>query len=260
MKPKKFFAAILSSAICLTGVGLGGCVKTTSVIQDGVRYTLQFPRGGKNYFACDTYEDLENPVVDALFLMREANGTLVKGLGAAPGYGSTANRIDMLSNSIEIASVYCPGTITNCVSDYFAVHNIDDPEADLRIFYCGEVADLSVLGYGAGILYYVPFEQLAEYEELWATYYSTVYAADDVRIKAANVEYHLNAEGLEEFYYVDYVESGETIRNIPPEPTRKGYRFLGWYSDEDGMQEFDFDSPIAATDGSLALFAKWKEK
>lgn len=261
---KKIFAALLSAVICFVGIGLGGCGNVeTHVTVNGMIYWLTYPRGGKKYYASDTYEDLEDPVVDALFLEREVNGIPVKGLGVAPGGGAWAREIDTRSDSIRIGSLYCPGSITDCGRGYLNVSYLNEPEAEFRIFYCGDVADLSFLGYNGGIVYYVPSDQLAEYEALWATfdYQQQISAADDIKIKAANVEYHLNAEGMEEYFYIDYVENGEVIQHIPPKPTRKGYDFLGWYSDEDGTQEWEFDSPIAVSEGeNLALFAKWQEK
>ena len=68
----------------------------------------------------------------------------------------------------------------------------------------------------------------------------------------------LNAEGMEEYYYIDYVAEGGTIENIPPEPTREGYEFMGWFTDETGTEEYDFSQPINAEgQESLSLFAGW---
>lgn len=52
------------------------------------------------------------------------------------------------------------------------------------------------------------------------------------------------------------VTSGEKV-NIPPEPTREGYMFIGWFEDkdtEDWTGAFSFDSPI---ENNLTLYAIW---
>ena len=50
------------------------------------------------------------------------------------------------------------------------------------------------------------------------------------------------------------VEKGKTAAN-PTAPTRKGYSFVGWYSDKDLKNVYDFTSPVTA---DLTLYAKWK--
>lgn len=214
------------------------------------------------YYVSDYYADTSNYKMDALFIEREVRGECVRGLGFWPLAFDFVGAIDGSTRTvplyIKIGSVYCPGTIMVCGPKYFNVHYINDEGADFRVFYCGRKTDLLVLGYGSAITYYVPCEQLEEYQELCDLESRT--ERTDI-IKAANVEYRLNAEELEKYYYVDYVESGECVRNIPPEPNRKGYRFLGWYLDEAGVYKFDFDTPITAAEGeSMPLFAKWEEE
>lgn len=51
------------------------------------------------------------------------------------------------------------------------------------------------------------------------------------------------------------VEQGGTATE-PPAPTRSGYRFAGWYSDEALTQAWDFSQPVNA---DLKLYAKWTE-
>ena len=51
------------------------------------------------------------------------------------------------------------------------------------------------------------------------------------------------------------VENGSTATR-PEIPDRKGYVFLGWYSDKDFNSEFDFDMPIAE---DTKLYAKWQK-
>lgn len=43
----------------------------------------------------------------------------------------------------------------------------------------------------------------------------------------------------------------------PADPTRDGYTFGGWYTDEACMQAYDFSTPVTA---DLTLYAKWTKK
>lgn len=40
----------------------------------------------------------------------------------------------------------------------------------------------------------------------------------------------------------------------PDEPVKQGYRFAGWYTDPEGTEAFDFETPVT---GDLTLYAKW---
>lgn len=40
----------------------------------------------------------------------------------------------------------------------------------------------------------------------------------------------------------------------PTEPTRDGYKFMGWYTDKEGSTKFDFNTPITE---NINLYAKW---
>lgn len=51
------------------------------------------------------------------------------------------------------------------------------------------------------------------------------------------------------------VKQGDTAEE-PKEPTREGYKFLGWYVSEQSNEKFDFRTKITS---DLTLIAKWEE-
>ena len=66
-------------------------------------------------------------------------------------------------------------------------------------------------------------------------------------------------------YWMD-VLNNEKIAVIPPEPTRKGYKFDGWYKEEECITPWDFEhdivpEPVYDEEGKctnqIELFAKW---
>ena len=66
-------------------------------------------------------------------------------------------------------------------------------------------------------------------------------------------------------YWIDILNN-EKIAVIPPEPTRKGYKFDGWYKEEECITPWDFDhdivsEPVYDEEGKctnrIELFAKW---
>src|SRR5690606_10039443 len=50
------------------------------------------------------------------------------------------------------------------------------------------------------------------------------------------------------------VNHGHTI-DEPNDPTKDGYTFIGWFSDEDLTEEFDFETEITE---DTTLYAKWE--
>ena len=65
------------------------------------------------------------------------------------------------------------------------------------------------------------------------------------------VAYYSNGEMLD----YDVVKTGEKVAR-PVDPTRAGYEFTGWYTDEDCSKAYDFDSAVTE---DLKLYAGWKE-
>ena len=69
-------------------------------------------------------------------------------------------------------------------------------------------------------------------------------------IRPANVEFHWNYENSpqEDYYWIDDIENGEFIEEIPPIPEREGYTFGGWYTEKECINEFSFSTPISKMD------------
>lgn len=130
----------------------------------------------------------------------------------------------------DILRLYTPGSIKKIRGGYVgcAIRNFE-------VFYCGETRDVSyICNYQQFHHYkiYVPAERAEDFQVLWTI--------EDQSVYKANVSYRLNADELPEYYYVDWVEYGEVIENVPPEPQREGYAFGGWYKAPDCINKWDF--------------------
>ena len=57
-----------------------------------------------------------------------------------------------------------------------------------------------------------------------------------------NIQYMYNYEEApnEGYYWIDDLETGETLSYIPKDPTREGYTFGGWYVDSECTTPYDF--------------------
>ena len=175
------------------------------------------------------------------FIPETIDGHTITQLGY-PGLYYTGS--GALSASAE--KIYIPSTVEKCFKDYLEYVKYDE----FSLLYCGKVFDLDHLCQFNNDIY-VPKEQYSEFE--------AVFTGKKEHLKMANVAYDYNYEG-KEYYYVDYIASGEKIVNVPPKPLREGYQFSGWYKDLELTIEFDFenDTVMLDKDSELRLYAKWE--
>ena len=207
---------------------------------------------GKDYYY--VAGDLENKLADHYFMPMFVNGLPVR----AFGWGGFASNSPMNLEHFFLEKLYMPGTILEQNSNkYFSyVHQ------DMQVYYCGEVIDLLKISPNHSdkykVDYYVPADKYDDFNNAlgiqWYQPNSSLYKA--------NISYRLNCEDMCEYYYVDNVEAGSKIENIPPEPTRAGYTFNGWYTEKECTNKWNFDNvPTVSSDDDyfveFALYAKW---
>ena len=80
---------------------------------------------------------------------------------------------------------------------------------------------------------YVPSEKYALFKEVLSEYF-------EGSLLKANVPYCLNYDG-NNYYYIDYYESGKKILYIPPEPQRDGYSFRWWFKETNCVNQCNFN-------------------
>ena len=105
------------------------------------------------------------------------------------------------------------------------------------------------------------------FADCFTTIYGTIYGDDNVMSKLKGI---VDADKIKPLtptvtfisnggsnVEAKTVENGKTI-SAPAAPTRKGYRFMGWYEEisENEYKLFDFSTPI--TD-NITLYAQWEE-
>jgi len=69
----------------------------------------------------------------------------------------------------------------------------------------------------------------------------------------ANIQFMYNYEEApnEGNYWIDDLETGETLSYIPKDPTREGYTFGGWYADSECTTPYDFTAPYVKKEVSI---------
>lgn len=86
----------------------------------------------------------------------------------------------------------------------------------------------------SGYLVYYPRNVYEEYKD------ANIYMVDR---RPANVSYQYNYEGAKNggYYWIDDCDYGAIIEFIPPEPTREGYTFGGWYKEPECINKWNFE-------------------
>ena len=173
-------------------------------------------------------------------------------LGFNSGLGFGGNGYFHMSdqNGTVIRRCYFPRSIKEIGSGYMYLTS-----GNLQIFYCGEIVDLNNFNADEKVKIYVPSEKYALFKEVLSEYFGG-------SLLKANVSYCLNYDG-NNYYYIDYYESGEKILYIPPEPQRDGYSFGGWFKETNCVNQWNFNVDtlqITKEEQEVKLFAKWIAK
>ncbi|MBO5045722.1 MAG: InlB B-repeat-containing protein [Clostridia bacterium] len=257
---KKFLCSLIALTLCFSAAGCGsfsgflddlGELLDPFVDYNEMRYEYA-SKGGLAYYITEWLNT--ETTKEAHYIEREVGGIPVKCLGDLMGFGGS---IRLYEENTMVKHLYCPGTITMIVDGYLQPHESYQEDEILTVYYCGKIVDLRRLGYGKNLVYYVPAEQLDEYQTLWQAQ-TEDFTADtyEGEVRAANVEYHLNAGDMEDFYYVDYVTPGNRIQNVPPIPLREAWEFVGWYPEN---SETVWSETAQVPEDGLKLYAKWRE-
>ena len=195
------------------------------------------------------------------FIPMTINGYPVREFGYArftnPGAGTIYLR------DLSLQKLYMPSTIIGQGYNYEYLSGVHQ---DMQIYYCGEVIDLyPIYPYDSNhkIDYYVPLERFDQFENALGT--ESTFKPTTSHLYKANISYRLNSEDMCEYYYVDNIEAGSKIVNIPPEPTRAGYTFGGWYTEKECVNKWNFNNvpTVSNNDDSFVefrLYAKWTKK
>ena len=193
------------------------------------------------------------------FIPMEINGYPVREFGYSKLFNTTAGSTN-LKYYLFLQKLYMPGTIVGPGDGEEYLYYVHQ---QMQVYYCGEVTDMYYISpYTDKIDYYVPADRIDEFENALGTI-STLKPA--CGLYKANIAYRLNSEDMCEYYYVDNIEAGSKIENIPPEPTRAGYKFGGWYTEKECTNKWNFDNAptVSSNDDTFvefALYAKWIKK
>ena len=220
-------------------------------------YSENMPINSGRYYAVgeiDEYHNDGDPNT-VQFIAAEINGLPVM----SSGYELLMNNSGVSHGSLVLEKIYVPSTLVDTNGGYFRYNR-----RNLSIYFCGDSAqvlkDIAAENYNHVL--YVPGSMYADFVA-----YLAGLDNNTVVLCRANVAYMLNSEDMPdyyttEYYYVDYVEYGEEIVSIPPEPVRKGYIFDGWYKEPECENEWSMTYTIPKPEigeefKELRLYAKW---
>lgn len=175
----------------------------------------------------------------------------------------SSNRMGSFFDRYKAKKIFIPGN-----NFYFSGEYILFPRAAKRIllskdsdsydrgFYHGEKISVNLetrdkFPYNIGYLY-VAKTKLKEFEDKYLP------LNEETFFFAANISYFYNFDDApnDGYYWIDDLDEDQKIQTIPPNPTREGYEFGGWFIDNNCTTAFKFDTYIKG-DMELNLYAKW---
>ena len=174
--------------------------------------------------------------------------------------------IDMKSDKLK--ELYIPSSVTKFAmkSGYF-YENL----SNLEIVYWGNINKQSILyisNPNEDFKLYISHNHIKLNQNRYENEYNSNGKKDYSYLTIANVVYYLN-DDTEDSYFVDDCDN-EKIVNIPTDPIRDGYKFMGWYKEKECINKWDFENDIVPTKQydenneyifiETSLYAKWESK
>ena len=166
-----------------------------------------------------------------IIIPKELNGRKVVKLGYVAGYfAPNAGRIEsdklerlfILPDDLSVSN----GVMTRCIN-----------LKKIVLINCTP-ADIYNIRNNTNAICFMTYKRyIEEYDD-----YGNIELGEIPRRYAANVSYYYNYEGSENdgYYWIDDIENGEKIEVIPEEPKREGYKFGGWYKEQECINKWDF--------------------
>ena len=133
-----------------------------------------------------------------------------------------------------------------------------EPPTDFNVFYGRYFkADIMLTNEENYSKCFIPLICKGGYEDRAHSHYNS-----------ANVVYYMNDDTDSTFFCDDC--DGTKVNVIPPDPYRDGYKFIGWYKEKEGINEFDFEKEIIPSKeydvennyilNETSIYAKWEKK
>ncbi len=153
--------------------------------------------------------------------------------------------------AVQYYRIECPNLKKIFVYDNIkTIHkNAFDDSLGIEMMYCSITSDIPSGGYPGLSKTYIYRSLYESMDEDTARKYCI-----------GNVEFMNNYsdEVNGGYYRLDNVEGEEKISE-PPKPEREGYEFMGWYTEPECINAWDFDiSPEIKEDTQFRLYAKWR--
>jgi len=168
------------------------------------------------------------------------------------------SRVPGFSN-YNVVSLVFPYTATVNLLKLTTLENVGfyyiPEESIVPAYTCNEEDDLCIAYYRVG----VDLNSASNTKHLYLKYYNPNDSSEYYKINYAII-YYENYYAMFETNSSSFVPTEEITVGAkvtkPTDPTKSGYTFEGWYSDEDLTTAWDFDT---IPEANVTLYAKWSE-
>ena len=189
-----------------------------------------------------------------LILPEEHKGRKIDGFGVVLStfYGGTYYRDDFDSSTLK--KIFVNFKFADVYNRYVGIDYLKERNKYSFIFW-NYVSTGFLYGISSIIKEYIFGNNLINNEEMKEILDVYYFSSSSRLYYIANVSYIYNYEASpnDGYYWVDNYDSS-LIQYIPPEPTREGYVFDGWYKEAECINKWDFNS-----DKTSASYVYYKE-
>ena len=177
-----------------------------------------------------------------LILPEEHKGRKIDGFGVVLStfYGGTYYRDDFDSSTLK--KIFVNFKFADVYNRYVGIDYLKERNKYSFIFW-NYVSTGFLYGISSIIKEYIFGNNLINNEEMKEILDVYYFSSSSRLYYIANVSYIYNYEASpnDGYYWVDNYDSS-LIQYIPPEPTREGYVFDGWYKEAECINKWDFNS------------------
>ena len=246
---KTLIATILLAAVSTTA----GACSAFPLIKDYEEYT----HGDLVFIVVDNYgvQTKEKAVAivgltnsgkqkESVFIPSEIAGDPVRFIGYRYKTSFSAKYYEIESDALK--KLYIPESIDRIYGD--SIVKIGSADRKVSLMLCSANDPLSCFYHTIGGYDYYFYEEVYNGYPEAASYHK------------ANVVFKNNySDEINGGYYsLDNIDEGEKIP-LPPDPKREGFSFVGWYTEPECVNKWNFDLSPTIKDGEeFALYAGWR--
>ncbi|MBP5194246.1 MAG: InlB B-repeat-containing protein [Clostridia bacterium] len=204
-----------------------------------------------------SWSGIESEVID---IPQKLDGKPVRYIGYQYRTSFAGRQYHLHSDNLK--KMYISENVSSIYTEAFYALRENGEEPVFDVMLCAVKNPSDLFYYSHGIIFYLYRHVYEDMREEFLAKYPDRIEDFESKYHRANVTFKNNYsdEVNGGYYRLDNVAPGETVP-MPPAPERDGYAFIGWYTEAECVNAWNFDvSPELSEDSDFILYACWHKK